>query len=70
MSHDELDTLDVLDEGEFPEEGLTIVVDEPEKPVITRKVRSGIRRRIDDVLEEQRLKEVLKTYEDCFQQAE
>lgn len=67
MSHDELDTLEVLDEEEFTEEGQPLAMEEPEKIVVSKKARRGIRRLIDDVLEDQRLKAVLKGYEDNLQ---
>lgn len=59
MSHDEIDTIEAIDEGEFPEEGQPIVVEEAEKIVVSKKARRGIRRLIEDVLEEQRLRAAL-----------
>lgn len=66
MSHDELDTMEVHDEGDFLEEGQPIVIEEVEKIVVSKKTRRGIRRLIEDVLEEQRLRAVLKGYEDSL----
>ncbi len=67
MSHDDIDTLDVLDDEDFHEDGHSIIIDEPEKLVISKKMRQGLRRMIDDVLEEQRLRAVLSGYEDALQ---
>lgn len=67
QSQDELDTLEVLDDGEFLEEGQLTTGDEPDKIIVSKKARRGTRRLIDDVLDEQRLRKVLKGYEDCYQ---
>ncbi|MBX9587169.1 MAG: hypothetical protein K2X50_07905 [Gammaproteobacteria bacterium] len=64
MSHDELDTIDVIDEEEFIEEGTALSSDEPEKIVVAKKPRRAIRRLIEDALEERRLKAALKGYDD------
>ncbi len=63
MSHDELDTIDVIEEDEFTEEGASLS-DETEKSVVPKKPRRAIRRLIEDALEERRLKAVLKGYDD------
>lgn len=70
MSHDELNTLDVIDEEEFIEEGQPVLVDEPEQVIVAKKTRRAIRRQIEDVLEERRLRAVLKSYEDPLQSSD
>jgi hypothetical protein len=67
MSQDDLDTIEVLDDEEFLEEVQAITIDEPEKIIISKKAKRGSRRLIDDVLEDRRLNEVLKGFEDFFQ---
>lgn len=67
MSQDDLDTIEVLDDEEFLEEVQAITIDEPEKIIVSKKAKRGSRRLIDDVLEDRRLSEVLKGYEDCYQ---
>jgi hypothetical protein len=70
MSHDELNTLDVIDEEEFLDEGQPLLVDEPERMVVAKKPRRAIRRLIEDVLEERRLSAILKSYEDPLQSSD
>lgn len=66
MSHDELDTIDVVDEDDFVEDGSPLS-DESDKNTISKMPRRAIRRLIEDVLEERRLKAALKGYEDSLQ---
>ncbi len=69
MSHDDLDTIDVIDEEEFVAEESS-VSDEPEKVVVSKKPRRAIRRLIEDALEERRLKAVLKGFDDPVHSAD
>jgi hypothetical protein len=66
MSHDDLGTIEVLDEEEFLEESQNTVDEETEKVISRPKSKQGIRRLIEDVLEEQRLRATLKAFEDSF----
>ena len=70
MSHEDLDDIDELDDEDFVDEVGTLLVDEPEKIVVSQKVQRGIRRRIEDVLEERQLRAALKAYDDHFQSAD
>jgi len=66
MSHDEIDAIEVLDEESFLEESQSTVDEETEKVISRPKNKQGIRRLIEDVLEEQRLRATLKAFEDSF----
>jgi hypothetical protein len=67
MSQDDLDTIGILDDEELLEEVQANIIDEPEKIIVIKKAKRGSRRLIDDVLEDLRLNEVLKGYEDFYQ---
>lgn len=69
MSHDDLDTVEVLDEGEFSDESQPVVVEDSEKIILNKKPRRGIRRLIEDVLEEQRLRATLKGFDESLNEA-